>query len=564
MKMTIKKKLYGGFSIVLVLLIIISLISYFMTSKVSRVYNELINEHTAVVSLVKDLKNAIGDEQASASTFLVTGDLEYLENYQNAFNSYNESSKKLKNLLINDKRGWQILQGLDLLQENYIVSADKMIDSKKKGDVDQYTKTATDQSQVFKKFAEGADKLISIQQEILNKELSTTTTIVNSTKIIIIVSTIITLLLGVSVAFGISVSIIKPILLLSEAAEKIAEGDLNTKEIKTKSKDEMGVLIKAFNLMTTNLREILLEVDITASEVAASSQELTASAEETSNATIYVANITQEVADGTEKQARNVHDSVEFVHRMDDEASEIAINAEKVTEQVKKTSEGVVEGNYAVQKAIGQMNAINTAVSDIANIVQELGSKSNEINEIIGFITDIASQTNLLALNASIEASRAGEAGKGFSVVAEEVGKLADQTADSGKRVASVIRDILMKTNKTMDVVTKSQKEVNTGIDAVNDAGVSFNFIQDSVNEVQTKIEEVSKASKYMSEGTEKLVSTFDTILEFSESTAASTQNVSASTEQQLATMKIVADSAAALSKMSEKLLKSVGTFKLN
>lgn len=562
MRLTIRKKLYGGFFIILLLLIVISSINYFLTNKISNSYSDLINNRTTAVSLIKDLNSAIGDEQSSVNQFLLTGNSTYLTSYQESFKTYNDKSKKVSTL-IKDKNSWEVLQGLDLLQEQYVIAADQMIDDRKKNNIEQYTKTANDQGPVIQKFNKTADKFVKMQQDLLNKEIDNTNKIVNSTKILIVVITLITLLFGLIIAFGISSSISKPIMYLAKVANKIAAGDLTTKLIKTQSNDEIGDLVKAFTQMSDNLCKILKEVEVAASQVAISADELTSGAEQTSSVTKHVASITQDLAVGTELQVTSVHESVQSVNEMDEEASQIASSAQIVTKQIFEASNVILEGNRAVQKAIEQMSAIRNTVTNIAGTVNELSNQSNEINQIIGFITNIASQTNLLALNAAIEAARAGESGKGFAVVAEEVRHLAEQTTTSGKQISDVINSILQKTSETINIVSEGEQEVQYGIEAVNEAGTSFNIIQTSINEVKTTIEEVSKASKHMSEGTDQLVKVFQTIDDISKTSADGTQNVSAATEEQLATMENVTNSAASLSKMSEDLLKLISTFKL-
>ncbi|AQR97994.1 methyl-accepting chemotaxis protein [Clostridium saccharoperbutylacetonicum] len=562
MRITIRQKLYGGFAAVLLFLVIVAIANYVLTSKVNTKYTNLVNNGTTIVSYIKDLNNAISDEQASVNYYLITGDANYFKSYQKAFDSYNEKSKKIGEL-IKGQDSWQILQGLDLIEEQYVISADQMIDYKKKNNIDKYTQTAKAQNQLIQKFSDTSDKFIENQEALLNKEINETESMISSSKILIIVFTFIILFIGFGVAYWISNLISKPIVAISKTAIKIADGDLTGKEIQIKSNDEISDLINAFNIMTRNLRKILTEVEEAAAKVAISSDELTTGAHQTAEATKYVANISQDVATGTERQVDSVEKSVQAAREMSNEADEINSKAYNANNQALKTSDVVMEGNTSVQKAVEQMNAVKYTVTDIANIVNELGNESKKINDIIAIITNIASQTNLLALNASIEAARAGDAGKGFAVVAAEVSKLAEQTSISGKQVSEVIRAILLKTEKTISVVTESEQQVKEGIEAVHAAGISFNTIENSINDFRKTIEEVSMASKQMSESTDKLVNNFETIEEISKSAAESTQSVSAFTEEQLATMEGVTNSANSLNNMSERLINLINTFKL-
>ncbi len=565
MRITIRQKLYGGFSAVLLFLIIISISNYMLSSKISNEYAKLIDNDTAVVSYIKDLNNEISDEQVSVNYYLLTGDSKYFKSYQNAFDTYNEKSKKVSEL-INGQDSWQVLQGLDLIQEQYIIAADQMIEYKKKNNIDKYTQIAKDQGVLIQKFRDTSGKFISNQEEILNEEINHVNSMVSSAKIILSIFTLIIILFGFGIAYGISNLISKPIVLLSKVAAKISTGDLTAEEIQInrRSNDEISELVTAFNKMTNNLRKLLIEVGMAASQVASSAEELTTGAEETAKVTEYVANITQDLANGTERQVISVHESVESVHRISEEVVQIETRTQSANEQVLRTTGVVLEGNTAVQKAIEQMNSVENIVIDIANTVDELGEQSNKINQIIALITNIATQTNLLALNASIEAARAGEAGKGFAVVAAEVSKLAEQTAASGKQVSEVIKTILDKTEKTVSIVSKGKKEVDDGIEAVRAAGVSFDIIQNSINEFKYTIEEVSRVSKHMSDGTEQLVIALDTIEGVSKTAADGTQNVSASTEEQLATMEGITNSASALNKMSDDLINLISTFKVD
>ncbi|ADL52777.1 methyl-accepting chemotaxis protein [Clostridium cellulovorans] len=562
MRMTIRRKLYGGFSIVLMFLIFVFIGSYVLTSRINSSYSNLIGNTVTIVNHIKGLSSAISEEQASVNYYLITGDPVYLEAYQQAFNSYNEKSKVIAEL-INDKEGWRTLQGLDLIQEQYVIAADQMIDDKGKNKVEKYTSSAGSQGKLVQTFSAVSEEFVKTQEDILSKEIDDTKKMADSAKIIITVITLIALVLGLYISLWISNLISKPIIKLSKEAAKIAEGDLTGEEIKNNSDDEISELVKAFNKMTNGLRDILAEVGAAASQVAGSAEDLFEGSKQSKEAIKYVATITQEVATGTDREVVSVDEGVQSVREMNNEASAIDTKSYDVREQVVKASNVIVEGNEAVHKAVRQMNSIQYTVAEIAKIVRELGNESNKINEIIGLITDIASQTNLLSLNASIEAARAGEAGKGFAVVASEVSKLADQTATSGKQVSEVINNILIKTNKTIDAVIQSEREVRDGIEAVNKAGTSFEIIENSIGEVRDTIEDVSIACKHMSKDTEQLVENFETINEITKNVAEGSRNVSAYTEEQLATMEEVENSAAMLSQMSSHLLELISKFRI-
>lgn len=372
----------------------------------------------------------------------------------------------------------------------------------------------------------------------------------------------IALIIGMALVYFIISSITKPLKSLVRISEKIGQGDL-TRVINVKSNDELGQLGNRFNQMAKNLRELIEQIGNNTEQVAASAEELTASAEQTGKATEQIASTIQEVAAGSEKQMESVEISSRKIGDLAVEVQRIADNAQSATISSADASERASEGERNIQLAISQMNAINDTFGDLSESVKALGDRSNEINQILEVITNIASQTNLLALNAAIEAARAGEHGRGFAVVAEEVRKLAEQSSDSAQQIAYLISGIQQETSKTVQSMENATNEVNEGIGAVDLAGHSFILIRQSVNEVAAQIEQISSSVQEISSGTEQVVHSVIAISEVAEVAAAGTQNVSAATEQQLASMEEISASAHALSNMADDLHQAIGRFKV-
>lgn len=560
---SIKQRLYTGFGIVLILLVLLGTIGFTYISQINNTYTDLLNKEVKTIGLVKDMNTTIEAEHANVSDFIISGDAKKFEAYTAHRLDFVAIYTQLDSL-ITDRSKRQILAGLDLLQQQFIIISDKMIDAKNKGKQADIVDIAVNQSEVLDKFVDVARKLVITKQADANAEIAVAHDQAKSIQLTIAIIGVLSLLTAALSAIMISKQISKPIKQLQAAAIKIASNDLTMNEIHIKNKDELGDLANAFNLMSNNLRKLIQEIGFHAEQVAASAEELTAGAEQTSLATEHIAHVTEDLAQGTEKQVESISRSVKLVRGMDEQAILIAESAQSVSQSAVNASLVVVEGSNAVQTAIDQMSSIQANSNEVAVSVRSLGEKSKEIGTIISFISEIASQTNLLSLNASIEAARAGEAGRGFAVVAAEVKKLADQTALSGKQVAEVIKNIQFETENSVKKVLQGEAEVRIGIHAVSLAGQAFDKIELAMSGVAAEIHEVSAAAEDMSSDTKNLVASFEAISVIISETSDGTQSVSASAEEQLATVEEVHSASSALAKMSEELLQLASTFKIN
>ncbi|MBT2756521.1 methyl-accepting chemotaxis protein [Mesobacillus foraminis] len=356
----------------------------------------------------------------------------------------------------------------------------------------------------------------------------------------------------------------RPISILTEYAQKIAEGDLSQKRIAIANKDEIGELAETLNIMAGNLRSLIEQVHSSSEKVAASSEELTASAAQTNYATEQISDTMSQVAASAGEQVQSVESSTQAVNELSIGVHQISGNAQSVAETAMDASDKALEGGQAIKLAVEQMNSINLTVNGLGEVVRGLGNRSDEIGQIIEVISGIAKQTNLLALNAAIEAARAGEQGRGFAVVADEVRKLAEQSASSAHEISLLIHAIQAETDKAVQSMEFATLEATAGIQAVNSAGDSFSQIQEAVRDVSFQIQEVSSAVQQMAAGTQQMVHSMQVISAISEATSTSTREISTSTEDQLAAMQEITASASELSRMADELQKQVSKFKIN
>ncbi|WP_400244540.1 methyl-accepting chemotaxis protein [Niallia sp. JL1B1071] len=561
MKITISKKLFGGFFTILFILAVIIVIGYTQILSVDYTYSNLIDDSANKLIKMKELNVLIKEEQVGIRGYLVVEDDKALESFTEAHDKYLELSGDLFTSFTNSKNK-EMLKELDVLENEYFQSASKAILLKQQNKTEEYT-SLVKQGTLVKKLDEKIEELTIYEQSLVDEGYKTTTAKVASVKTILVVLGIIAILLGVTIAIYMGRIISKPVIVISETVKKIANGDLTVDEIKVKNRDEIGELANSFNHMSRNLRELIHQVGSNAEQVAASSEELTASSEQTSQATEHIAEAMQEVVEGVDKQVNSVEETSQTIKEMAIGIQQIAKNAQGVSSTAIDASEKALEGGQVLKNAIGQMYSINETVKELSVVIKGLGERSKEIDQIIEVITGIAAQTNLLALNAAIEAARAGDHGRGFAVVADEVRKLAEQSAQSAQQISQLISTIQVETKKAVQSMEVATNEVISGIEVANMAGESFEHIESSITGVTNQLQEVSSAVQQIAAGSEQISQSMKLITEVSESTASGTQGVSAATEEQLASMEEIASSSNALSKMAAELQMLIGKFKI-
>ncbi|MEH7896982.1 methyl-accepting chemotaxis protein, partial [Bacillus pumilus] len=340
---------------------------------------------------------------------------------------------------------------------------------------------------------------------------------------------------GIAIYFIIK-SIRKPLIALSESAEKISQGDL-TQHIEVRTHDEIGKLAQSFNDMSAKLKQVIQAVQNSIENVAASSEELTASAGQTAQATEHITSSIEQFSNSNEHQNDMIEKSSVQLNEMDRSLSHMVDTTSHMMESSIDSSKTAQAGGELVQKTAGQMQTIEQAVKEAELVIQGLEQKSKDITNILGVINGIADQTNLLALNAAIEAARAGEAGRGFSVVAEEVRKLAEQSGSSSKEIESLTNEIVEEIEKSQNMFKQVAGEVQSGLNITDETKISFEKITDKTSEMTEQMKQMNGTAKELSHGSNDISHAVNQIKELSRESSAGFQDIAASAEEQLASM---------------------------
>ncbi len=379
------------------------------------------------------------------------------------------------------------------------------------------------------------------------------------TVLFVIAASIIAVLVGTIIATGIGKTIQKT----NGILELAATGDLSS-EVRIRRNDEFRILGKSINHMMLSMKELITKMTLVSDTVSGSAQKVADNSHILLQAT---QNITKTVTDIEQGIVQQAEDTENCLDQMSALAAQIGIlngNAGEIDEITENAKRIILAGMDIINNLSDKVGDTSEITQRVIYEIEGLKEESRVISEIVITIDAIAKNTNLLSLNASIEAARAGNAGLGFAVVAEEIRKLSQQSAEAAARIGSIIKQIQKRTLDTVETANHAEDIVSEQVNALSATVEAFSAIDREVGKLVVHMEKISKGIKEIEQAKEDTLNAMESISAVSEETAAASGELGVTAADQLNAVESLNQTAQELSTDSKNLKKSISIFKLN
>lgn len=538
----ISTKLVLGFFMTIVILTVILITMLFRMKEIGELETTLYNSPFAVTQSSLTLCNEMNKIAKNIGEGLLDKDINsHIDAINTSYNKISSNLEIIKSKFLGDQK---LLPNLEANLNTWKTSSNEIISLMQSN---QHQKALEFYStELSSNFQTAYNSAVPIYNDAVSRASTFNIDAQNTTDTSIklsIVVLIIVVLISILIATFTIKSIVSPINKLKIVADKIAGGELDV-EIKNDSKDEIGALSSSFQKTILRLKDYIKYIDEIASilnkiangklsfeltydytgEFAKIKQSLlnisdslnetiykiNESAKQVSDGSKQVSDTAQSLAQGSTDEASVVQELVATVNEVSEKVDKNAENANKADEIARNTNTNVVYGREQMNKVIDAMKDIQT--------------NTNQIQIIVKTIEDIASQTNMLSLNAAIEAARAGEAGAGFAVVANEIGSLAEASANATKDTIALIEKCISSTQIGSDTVVLASNSLDKIVEGVEDSKTSINLIKIASNEQ-------SESLKQIVSGIEQVSTIMQSNSAVSEESAATSQELSSQAE---------------------------------
>ncbi|MEH2160856.1 MAG: GAF domain-containing protein [Nostoc sp.] len=321
---------------------------------------------------------------------------------------------------------------------------------------------------------------------------------------------------------------------LLTALRPALNGDLTVRAPITE--DELGTIADAYNNTLQALRQIVLQVQGAAQQVAQTSSNSEASLAGLNNL--------------AQQQSEEITAALGKIQQMVDSTQAVVTNAELVQLAVQQANQTVESGDTAMNLTVKAIQGIRETVAQTSKKIKRLSESSQKISKVVSLIGNFATQTNVLALNAAIEATRAGEYGKGFAVVADEVRSLSRQSAAATIEIEKLVQEIQAETGEVALAMETGIQQVVEGTNLVSDTRQNLNAIVSATAEISQLIERITAATQKQMTQSVTVTKSMQDVAEIANKTFAESQEIATVFQD--------------LSGMAQDLLTTSSKFKVN
>ncbi|SPF33987.1 Methyl-accepting chemotaxis protein [Candidatus Desulfosporosinus infrequens] len=326
-------------------------------------------------------------------------------------------------------------------------------------------------------------------------------------------------------------------------------------------KDEFGILGQAIKATNVNQKQILNRLLQTTNQVTKTSQELTVISQESTKAVEEIAKTIEQIANSATTQALETENGVSEIRELGniiEQDQHYLIDLNNSARTVEKMKD---EGTISITELIARTSERERYAKRIQEGILKTNVSADKIIYASQMIQNVADQTNLLALNAAIEAARAGEAGRGFAVVADEIRKLAEQSSNLTQEIEAVVQELQLNSQNAVEIIEKSSVIAKKQEDSVNITYERFKKIAEAIAKSKEIIEDMNISGLSLEKKKDQLIDILKKLDHIAEENAASTEQVSAATEEQTASMIEIANASQGLSTLAYELQQTIDKF---
>ncbi|BBF85320.1 methyl-accepting chemotaxis protein [Aquitalea magnusonii] len=538
-QLSVKQKLLGGFTLVIMLLFILLGVAIFNMKIINSKIMDMTQDRYPKISLVNSItvkSMDMGRQIRNAVLFANENADEYVSKVTDLDKSQDEDLAKIAPMLSTEKGKAMFakLQEQNLALTAALEQVYPLIRSHKSAEAAILLKQKV--APANNTFMASLKEFAAFQEELMQKSMQDASRAYQDAMVSMMTVGGMALLLAVACALFIARLITLPLQKSARLVEQIRQGNLTGQdEDYPKARDEAIQIARGIQEMRSGLREIVQSIQQNAHNVSDSARELSSMAEQ--------------VASGAQHQAEATSEAAATIEQLTVSINHVADNSDEAKRQSLQTGSLARDGGKEVIDSVARIKDVSQAVSGTSTQMNMLSNEVQKIDSIVTVIRDVADQTNLLALNAAIEAARAGEMGRGFAVVADEVRKLAERTTSSAQEITQMINSIQHGVSRVVGSMDSSLDSVQAVTSSTELASQTITRIGNSTHAIERSIANITDAL-----GEQRTAS---------QSLAQNMERVSHMAEENSATVEELATTSAQLSALSHNLQSITARFQV-